>query len=381
MRERLLNTGLVCLSALASLLLLEGGARVYRHLHPQPPNNQYAFRARQPAPYRGAWYYGPQFVDEMFREPNGWFIRPDTRIVVPGDFHGRYFNVENGRRRTTGLPAAPQHRVWLVGGSAVYCGEVPDGETIASHLQRLLNERRPGYWQVENAGSITVTTAQQLELLRTLAVRPEDVVIFFDGVNDIVQGIYNGDPLGWVAGENRKQLQGAGALKALLVRINAKYLASRLQGYSALVGTILGNIMNRRNLVRSPHLDDPGRLDALARETAAVFRENIAQASRFADARDAGFVHFLQPEIYGAARRTAYEAGLVDNYYLNPNGLETAFTAGYPLLREETLAAGGFDLSGVLDDRTGGEEFYLDFCHVNHRANARLAAAMLEHLK
>jgi hypothetical protein len=29
-----------------------------------------------------------------------------------------------------------------------------------------------------------------------------------------------------------------------------------------------------------------------------------------------------------------------------------------------------------LDARAAGEEFYLDFCHVNHAANARIAAAM-----
>ena len=379
-RERLLDVGLLCASTLATLFVVEASARVYREFHPQPPNNQYAFRARQPLPYRSAWYFSPPFVDEMFRQPNGWFIRPNSRLIFPGEFSGKYFNIEQGRRRTTDSSTQAQHRVWMVGGSTVYGGEVPDSETIPSHLQRLLNRRRPGYWRVENCGYITVTTTQQLELLRTLPVAAGDLVIFFDGVNDIVQGIYSGDPQGWVAGENRKQLRGAGPFKALLVRINAKYLASRLQGYSGFIGSVLGNIINRKNLVRRPHLDDAARVSELARETANLFRLNIEEARRVAQARGAVFVHFLQPEIYASAKRTPYEEQLVSNFYLNPNGLETAFAAGYPLLREAGTASAGaasMDLSTVLNERRPGEEFFLDFCHVNHSANARIAAAML----
>jgi len=378
-RERLLNAVVVGISSLAALCLVESSARVYRHFHPQPPNNQYAFREGQPLPYRGAWYFSDQFVEEMFRQPNGWFIRPNSRLIFPGDFHGRYFNIEQGRRRTTDSPPQPQHRVWVVGGSAIYSGEVPDSETIPSHLQRLLNRRQPGSWSVENLGSITVTTAQQLELLRTLPIAPGDIVIFFDGVNDVVQGIYTGDPQGWVAGENRRQLQGAGPLKALLVRINAKYLAALLQRRSAFFGSVLGGILNRGNLIRRPHLADPVRVAELARETARLFRLNLEEARRFSEARGAALVHFLQPEIYASARRTPYEERLVNNFYINPNGLETAFAAGYPLLREAEASLGGasLDLSTLLTDRLPGEEFYLDFCHVNHAANARIAAAML----
>ena len=375
-RERLQNVALVVASILFSLLVLEAGARVYRRVHPQPPNNEYAFRAQQPPPYRGAWYFTQAFLDEMFQAPSGWFIPPGTRLVVPGDFHGAYFHIEHGERRTTGAPASPHQRVWLLGGSAVYAGEVPDSETIPSHLQALLNDRRPGYWRVENYGSITVTAAQQVELLKTLPVAAGDLVIFFDGVNDVVQGVYNGDPHGWIAGENRKQLQGAGWLKAMLVRVHSKYLAYKLQSYSALLGTVAGNLMNGRNFYRKPHLADPAKVDSLARETADVFRENLREANGWAADRGARFLHFLQPQIYGE-RPTEYEQSVIGDFYINPTGLDVAFAAGYPLLRKADWAAQGvssFDLSGVLDDRSPGEEFYLDFCHVNHIANARIAS-------
>jgi len=371
-RSFLANLGLVCASVLLCLLALEGVARIYRAMRPPQPGNRYTFRLRQPPPYRGAWYFSKEFVDETFRQPNGWFVRPGTRIVIPGDFTGKYVNIVHGQRVTTDVPANPQHRVFLLGGSSIYGAEVPDSETVASHLQRILNQQQPGYWRVENYGYITVNTGQQLELLQTLPVSAGDLVIFEDGVNDVVEGIFNGNPRGWMAGENRQALADVGFLKGLLVRFNAKYVATRLQDYSALV-TLLGNVVNRRNLQPRPQLLDGAQVAALARETAAIFRANIENAERFTTARGARFLHFLQPQLYGGHPRTPYEQSVADNFYVNPNGLEIAFAAGYPALREVMT---GVDLSGVLDSRAPGEEFYLDFCHVNHAANARIAEAM-----
>ena len=73
-RERFANFCLVCASLVFGTLLVEGGSRVYQMLDPHPPNNRYSFRLQQPAPYRGAWYFSQEFVDESFRQPNGWFI-------------------------------------------------------------------------------------------------------------------------------------------------------------------------------------------------------------------------------------------------------------------------------------------------------------------
>ena len=381
-RRGLANAGLVLASAVFCLLALEGMARVYRSVRPPEAGNRYTFRLRQPPPYRGAWYFCKAFVDETFRQPNGWFVRPGTRIVVPGDFEGKYVNIAGGQRRTTDAPAGAQHRVFVIGGSSIYGAEVPDSETVPSHLQRRLNLRQPGYWRVENYGYITVNTGQQLELLRTLPVAAGDVVIFEDGVNDVVEGIYTGNPRGWMAGENRKALAGASFLKGLLVRFNAKYVATRLQDYSALA-TLLGDIVNRRNLQPRPPLLDAAQVADLARETAEVFGANLEEAARFTVARRARFIHFLQPQIYGGHPRTAYEQAVVDNFYVNPNGLEIAFAAGYPALRKAMAQqedVTSVDLASVLDGRTAGEEFYLDFCHVNHASNARIAAAMIQAL-
>ena len=254
---------------------------------------------------------------------------------------------------------------------------MPDAYTIPSYLQRQLNARQPGVWRVANCGSIAVTAAQEVELLRTEPLREGDWVIFYDGANDVVQGVYNGDPRGWLVGENRKTLRRAGAFKAMLANLNLKYVAAKAESYSVFLSAVLGGMVNRANLVPKAHLLDAGKTAALAQETAEVFREEIAEAARFTASRGCGFAHFPDPLVFAAGRRTPYEESLVHNYYISPNGLETAFQAAWPLLRKTP----SYDLSHILDQRTEGEEFYLDYCHVNHAANARIAGAMAEKVR
>jgi lysophospholipase L1-like esterase len=373
----MMNGLLVCASLALCLGAVEAGARVYFHFFPRQPATRYAFRMKQPPPYRNAPYFSRAFVDESFQQPNGWHVPPGTRLVVPGDFHGAYINVVDGRRWTTDVPASPRRTVFVVGGSTIYGAEVPDFYTIPSYLQRLLNARQPGVWRVENCGSIGLTAQQEVELLRTEPLRERDWVILYDGANDVVQGVYNGDPRGWIVGENRKILRGAGPFKTMLTKLNLKYAASKAQRYSVFLSVVLGGMVNSANLVPKSHLLDARKTAALAQETATVFRQAIAEAARFAASRNCGFAHFLEPQVFAAGRRTPYEESLVRNYYISPNGLEAAFQAAWPLLQQTP----SYDLSHILDQRAEGEEFYLDYCHVNHAANARIAAAMAEKIR
>ena len=152
-----MNGLLVCASFALCLGAVEAGARAYFHFFRRPATNRYAFRLEQPPPYRNAPYFSRAFVDESFQQPNGWYVPPGTRLVVPGDFHGAYITVDRGRRRTTDVPASARHTVFVLGGSTIYGAEVPDAYTIPSYLQRLLNARQPGVWRVANCGSIAVT--------------------------------------------------------------------------------------------------------------------------------------------------------------------------------------------------------------------------------
>jgi hypothetical protein len=365
----------VVLAVAFAWLLVEAASWGYLRFHPPTgPVGRWEFRGARPAPYRDADYFGADFLDESMRcvrlsNPSG------RRYLVPGDFRGRYINVADGRRRTTDQPASSDQRVLLFGGSTVFNQEVPDDRTLASCLQRALN-RRPGpRYRVENLGTPAMIARQQTERLEQTPLEPGDVVIFYDGANDVFYPVYNGNPEGYRVGDSSdggvRKLSGLQAwLYPVCFRLKGfSYAASLL--FHGMDGPRPANLVDAATLAR--HLDaaEKGYLDALTR------------ARRFAEARGARFVHILQPHLFSLRSPSAYECAVMRNELAALPGLDEAFRLGYPRLRQalSTAAAQGlvsYDLADALDARCDGEEFYFDFCHVNHAANERLARAICE---
>src|SRR5205823_4220439 len=156
------------------------------YLRLRPAGNslgRWEFRSLCPPPYREADYFSRDFlVESMQASRTGQAA--GANYLVAGDFHGRHINVSGQRRHTTDGPDEPVNRVLLFGGSTVFCGEVPDRWTIASCLQRLLVDRPGPRLVVENHGASSMIARQQTKRLVATPIRPGDVVIFYDGVND-----------------------------------------------------------------------------------------------------------------------------------------------------------------------------------------------------
>src|SRR5262245_57834639 len=210
---------------LLACLLIEGYSRCVLLLSPSTrPVGRWEFRATRPAPYRDADYFGDEFLDESMRCV---LLRPvpGDLFILQDDFRGRYFSVSHGRRHTTDQPESWTGRVLLFGGSAVFGQEVPDRWTLASCLQRLLNQHPGPRRRVENHDACSAIAAQQLERLRQTDVRPGDVVTFYDGVNDVLYPVYNGNPRGWHPGDDHDG--GVRRLSAIQRRLYPVCLAHR----------------------------------------------------------------------------------------------------------------------------------------------------------
>lgn len=311
------------------------------------------FRATQPAPYRNAPYFSAEFIDESFRQPGGWLPIPGTNAILPHDFAGKYFTVERGLRRTTDVPPTATARIHVYGGSTIYNSEVPDEHTVASHLQRKLVSAGHTHYGVVNYGVTSVSTTQQLERLAVSEIAPGDIVVFYDGVNDVLQGVLYGNPGDTIYGNDRSRPFG----HRLLYRISKHSVAARY-------------VLGRANAnYRVANLDD-----RVARTTER-FRANVERAQRIATERGARFVHFLQPTLYSLARRTEYEDRLLTFGFV-PVQAEEAFLATYPRLAEviaERVRAGlaDYDLTAAFNELD--EPVYLDGWHVNHVANEVVA--------
>src|SRR5579859_5472913 len=188
--------GLVLGGLVLGMGLLEGGTRIFLASHPGYYSS-FDFRSSQPIPYQAAPYFSQDFVNESFEQPGGWYTPDKTILLLPKDFSGKYFNVANGIRKTAFQPQNYQHTIYVVGGSAIYDSEVPDEYTLPSQLQQLFNTQDGNKYRIENLGSITVNLVQQVARLKTVHLDQGDIVIFYDGVNDVVESLYYHDPDGW----------------------------------------------------------------------------------------------------------------------------------------------------------------------------------------
>lgn len=378
-RRRWLFRPLLALMATGfTWLVLEGAAACIVHALPgNGPIGRWEFRGSRPAPYRDADYFSNEFLDESMRCTRQ-INPPDTHYFVAGDFHGTYINVADGMRSTTDQPASCDHRVLVFGGSTVFAQEVPDQHTLPSYLQRLLNQQSGPRYRVENYGTPSMIARQQTERLLNTTLQPGDIVVFYDGVNDVLRAIYNGKAEGpYRPGFNND----GGARKLSGAQAWLYPLCFRLKDYSYVV-TLLFRGMDSP---RPENLVDESRLSRNLDAAEAGYREALTQAREYAEAHGARFVHVLQPQLFSRARHSAYEKNLLHNELLGLPGLDQAYAVGYPRLRQAAGTSGSaavfhVDASDALDARRDGEEFYFDFCHVNHAANERLARKVFEHL-
>ena len=96
-------------------------------------------------------------------------------------------NYRDGLRRTNFVPLNKKmtQKIYIFGGSTIDCQEVPDDYTVASRLQAKINEGRgQEIYEVINCGVIGATLAANLKHLKELPKSPDDIYIFYFGVNE-----------------------------------------------------------------------------------------------------------------------------------------------------------------------------------------------------
>ena len=363
-RENAFRFTVPILTIVILFVVLELFARLYASVF-SLPRTHYDYRKQQPEPYVDAAYFSKEFVDESFRQPGGWKYPKNTRLIIPNDYHGTHFNILDGKRSTDFQPDRHENAVYLFGGSTIYNSEVPDSLTVASQLQLLFNKHYPGKYIVENYGTTTVTTVQQLERLKTLSsFRHDDIVVFYDGVNDIYQSIFYANPEETMIQRNRRSAKELSFINRAML-----YLSNR----SRLIQLFFDPI----NRSEPEHLSDAAFANRLLDSMKSRFKKAIKEAHDYSIKNNASFFHYLQPHLYSDKVFSKYEKNLCQNYYIVPKGIEKSFSMGRPVLQNATmeLAEGinSIDLTDILNERPQNEEYFLDSVHVNHMANEIIA--------
>jgi len=377
-RSKLVNLGLLLGSTVITLLACEGATAVWAKTHPALGETAGRLLRTHPSPYARSPYYSKPFVEEQEFRSSSFFTPPGTDLILVRDAQGAFINNVGGFRVTTDAPAGAPRRILVFGGSTVYSAEVPDPFTIPSYLQRLLNEAAPGQFQVVNAGVSSVNVAQQLSRLRTIPLGADDTVVFYDGINDLIEGVYFQAARATLAGTERDHY---GRL-TLLQRGVFTLARLPLVRHSYLLDYVLVPSTYREV---PAHVQEAGTRGRLCAQVAEVYAEGLREAHALARAHGARFLHFLQPSLFSAPLRTPYEEQLAANPRVVYGGFREVFTFGQEPLRRagEALAAQGIpstDLSGAFRVLPASEDVFLDAMHVTEVANRLVARALLREL-
>jgi lysophospholipase L1-like esterase len=329
-------------------------------------------------------YFSEEFLIESFLQPGGWTSPEGTKLIFPQEFHGKFFNVDilppvdaTYRRTINDIPAEMLERknqkdlkkILILGGSTVYCSEVPDSLTIASILaKRLKTDRTQERYFILNAGVTSANSTQELERLKyelDRGLRP-DIVLIYDGINDVTQGVYFGDPDG-VMFSHKKRNKINEMLKKILP-LNVYYHFRRKSESESL-----------RKL--PAHMTDIKSIAALADRTKEKYKNNILNMKKIAALYNFKLIIMLQPNVYSLDSSNNRDSitEIKRLAELRTPKIDLAFSIGYPLLRKaipeiEANGVEAYDISQIFNSVDA--DIFLDIFHINSGGNKIIAESM-----
>jgi lysophospholipase L1-like esterase len=324
-------------------------------------------RARLPYYRDQAW--GAPYWDEFMAQRKAYYPYLIWRAEPSS---GEMINV-TAPDRTRVTPGADcqegAYRVFMFGGSALWGTGAPDWGTIPAYVQAGLAARHEGSVCVINYGETAYVATQSLIALMLQLQRGNipDVVIFYDGINDVMAAYETGQPG---------------------LHLDFETVAARYDRTPPLIAWAAG--WNSTELIAELVSDEPDQAieDYALGADAGSLPESVAQTAlnTYRIVRALGNAYgfetyvFWQPVIaLGDKPFTADERAMraeVEAYF---PGATALFEAAYAQIEraaqdDPRLIA----LTGVFDDQT--VSIYIDFMHVTPEGNRLVAQAMLDAL-
>jgi phosphopantetheine adenylyltransferase len=119
-------------------------------------------------------HFSREYIEKV-RRSQGFVFKDGA--YVHADMHNEYINITQGFRETTDQPATSANTLYILGPSVAFGVNSEDSDTIASYLQRLMNQEMPGKFSVVSKAVRACNYSNAVLIFSNLPLQHGDVVI------------------------------------------------------------------------------------------------------------------------------------------------------------------------------------------------------------
>lgn len=286
----------------------------------------------------------------------------------PMPYNGIYNTVDSlGHRKTI------QHttnknaiRIFCFGGSTMYGIGATDKTTIPSLLSLELSKKFPNKnFMITNFGIGGYTRDQEIIQLQQELLKGHvpDVVIFYDGVNEVLSGFQSND-IGIPQNAQNRRLEFNSA-KTYSKKIQ---LLTKSSNVSRLINYLKSSSNNKKYHIETK---------SLSKKIASNYSNHIKYSDALSEKYNFKILSFLQPTIFSKKVLSDYESIMKKN----EGYLEDIYNSTYEeLIKDSTLiqSKSYVDISTIFNSTT--ETVFTDFCHTAEKGNIIIANELIHHL-
>ncbi len=245
------------------------------------------------------------------------------------------------------------NNIWFFGGSTLFNGVVSDSDTIASLVSIKLKENNYDYF-IENFGigglDLHYEVSNFMNLLRFTENIPE-IVIFYDGYNDIFNKINHGGEF-FLFNFSQSLMYDQNNFQKTLY-----FFSEYLSNLSIIFKNTLGKKIRRFNINRLSENKKNYTIDQISQD----YINSINLADHIAKLYDVKVFFFLQPAPFSRKNPIG-----IEKKHHNSKNAETARNI-YKKLRKEIQMKNFYDLSHIFNNYP--EQFFYDHAHLSKGGN------------
>lgn len=332
------------------------------------------FKSEDESRLQADCYSNEEWVNEYYKEFNACNIEEWESYVYwrRKPYAGEYINVDvNQRRKTTygtenAVTFKPDYRIFMFGGSTMWGTGVRDPYTLPSLVGELLS--RQGYHvEILNFGESGYVSSQEVISLG-LELQKENIpniVVFYDGVNDVFSSFQQGK-----AGIPQNEFNREKEFNSMISK--KKSLLVLLESLKSLASFQFIEKLTKSSRPISIDYTDQ-ELKQLAKATSSVYQQNMRLVYSWSESMGFQALFYWQPSIFDKMTRTEYERKIAEEveYIRNFNNLVKS------QLIPQDVSHGSLtycDISDIFNDEK--EPVFIDYCHVSELGNTEIAKRM-----